>query len=70
MSKIDQPNEPSTAPPRSAKGDKAETSSYFDYLHMLRSWATNPFGIGAIAPSGQALGRLMTKEIVPGDGPI
>lgn len=70
MSKIDQPNEPSAAPPRSAQGGKAETSSYFDYLHMLRSWATNPFGIGAIAPSGEALGRLMTKEIVPGDGPI
>ena len=30
------------------------------------SWLQNPFSVGAVAPSGRELGRLMTTGLVPG----
>lgn len=41
-----------------------------DYLHFFRSWVTNPARVAAIAPSGEALARIMTMEVGPADGPI
>jgi phosphatidylethanolamine/phosphatidyl-N-methylethanolamine N-methyltransferase len=41
-----------------------------DFLRFFRSWVTNPLRVAAIAPSGDPLARLMTKEIEPFDGPI
>jgi phospholipid N-methyltransferase len=41
-----------------------------DYLHFLRSWVANPLRVAAIAPSGDRLSRLMTKEISSTHGPV
>ncbi|TCR68405.1 phospholipid N-methyltransferase [Bosea sp. BK604] len=43
---------------------------YSDYLQFFRSWVASPLRVAAVAPSGDALARLMTSEIVPGDGPV
>lgn len=45
-------------------------SRYEDYLRFLRSWAGAPSRVAAIAPSGQALARLITSEIHPEKGPV
>jgi phospholipid N-methyltransferase len=37
------------------------------YLRFLRSWFDNPFSVGAVAPSGRPLARMMTRELGPGD---
>jgi phosphatidylethanolamine/phosphatidyl-N-methylethanolamine N-methyltransferase len=37
------------------------------YRRFLRSWLDNPFGVGAVAPSGRPLARLMTRELGAGD---
>lgn len=39
-------------------------------LPFLRSWLANPLRVGAIAPSGRALARLITSEIGPQTGPV
>ncbi|MFC5067354.1 class I SAM-dependent methyltransferase [Flaviflagellibacter deserti] len=39
-------------------------------LLFARSWAANPFMVGAIAPSGPALADLITSEIDPSRGPV
>ena len=41
-----------------------------DLQHFLRSWLSDPLRVSAVAPSGDALARLMTREISPCDGPI
>ncbi len=41
-----------------------------DQFKFLGQWAKNPLEIAAVSPSGQALARLMTKDIRPGLGPI
>lgn len=33
---------------------------------FIRGWATNPTAVGAVAPSGRRLARLMTRDIAPG----
>lgn len=43
---------------------------YSDYLQFFRSWVANPLRVAAVAPSGDALARLMTSEITPSDGPV
>jgi phospholipid N-methyltransferase len=45
-------------------------ASLSDFLHFFRSWISNPLRVAAVAPSGDPLARLMTKEIEPSDGPI
>ncbi|HEY5667170.1 MAG TPA: methyltransferase domain-containing protein [Gammaproteobacteria bacterium] len=37
------------------------------YRRFLRSWLDDPFAVGAVAPSGRPLARLMTREVGPGD---
>lgn len=46
------------------------TNVYFDALRFFRAWVGNPLGVAAVAPSGEALARLMTQEIRPANGPI
>jgi phosphatidylethanolamine/phosphatidyl-N-methylethanolamine N-methyltransferase len=41
---------------------------YADFLHFLRSWVADPLRVAAVAPSGDSLSSLMTKEIRPSDG--
>jgi len=41
-----------------------------DILTFLRSWAAEPLRVGAIAPSGNALADLITRDIGPGTGPV
>jgi phosphatidylethanolamine/phosphatidyl-N-methylethanolamine N-methyltransferase len=43
---------------------------YADYFRFLRSWASDPLRVAAVAPSSDTLSRLMTQEISPGSGPI
>lgn len=41
-----------------------------DYVHFFRSWIADPLRVAAVAPSSDALCRLITKEIVSSDGPV
>jgi phospholipid N-methyltransferase len=41
-----------------------------DAARFLRAWLAEPFAIAAVAPSGQALARLMTAGIGPETGPV
>lgn len=36
------------------------------YRRFLLSWLDNPLSVGAVAPSGRPLGRMMTRELEPG----
>lgn len=44
---------------------RSETPSSY-----LRAWLANPFGFGAIAPSGPALAALITSELTPETGRV
>lgn len=46
------------------------TASASDFPRFLRSWIADPLRVAAIAPSSQALARLITKEIHPSHGPV
>ncbi|MFD1911112.1 class I SAM-dependent methyltransferase [Halodurantibacterium flavum] len=48
----------------------AEVSDGPDYRLFLRTWAAQPLRVAAIAPSGAALARLITREIDPQDAPV
>ncbi len=41
-----------------------------DTTRFLRAWLRNPRAIGAVAPSGPALARLMTQAIHPEHDPV
>ena len=41
-----------------------------DSLRFLRSWASDPLRVAAIAPSGVRLAELITREITPDHGPV
>ena len=41
-----------------------------DAVSFLLSWLASPRRVGAIAPSSDALARLITSEITPASGPI
>lgn len=41
-----------------------------DILLFLRTGLRKPRSLGAVAPSGRALARLVTSEIAPGGGPV
>jgi len=47
-----------------------ENSTYFDCLRFIKSWAADPLVVGSIAPSSDVLSGLMTREILPSDGPV
>jgi len=37
------------------------------YRRFLKSWLDDPFAVGAVAPSGRPLARMMTRELGSGD---
>ncbi|MFC4764615.1 class I SAM-dependent methyltransferase [Dyella koreensis] len=41
-----------------------------DTLLFFRAWLRNPARVGAVAPSGPALARLITADIGPHSGPV
>lgn len=43
---------------------------YSDYYRFFRTWLANPLRVSAVAPSGDSLSRLMTKEILPTGGSV
>jgi phospholipid N-methyltransferase len=51
---------------RPKKGD----ISFPDVLSFLQAWTSDPFRVGAIAPSGEALAELITREITESCGPV
>jgi phospholipid N-methyltransferase len=46
------------------------STSNSDFLHFFRSWLSDPLSVSAVAPSGEALGQLMTRDIDPCDSPV
>src|ERR1700733_1552011 len=45
-------------------------STCSDFVQFFRSWISNPMQVSAIAPSGERLARLMTREVEALDEPI
>jgi len=45
-------------------------TGFRDHLQFLRTWASDPLRVAAVAPSGAALGRLMTVGVTPSHAPI
>jgi phosphatidylethanolamine/phosphatidyl-N-methylethanolamine N-methyltransferase len=45
-------------------------TSCADFTRFFRAWVANPRRVSAVAPSSDALGRVMTREISPGTGPV
>jgi len=41
-----------------------------DHLRFVRSWASDPLRVAAIAPSGAALARLITRDLQPSHAPV
>ncbi|AYG64659.1 MULTISPECIES: methyltransferase domain-containing protein [unclassified Rhizobium] len=41
-----------------------------DSLFFLRQWATAPLRTAAVAPSGRALAKIMTRDITPATGAV
>ncbi|TIV98367.1 MAG: methyltransferase domain-containing protein [Mesorhizobium sp.] len=41
-----------------------------DYWMFLRSWVAAPLRVAAIAPSGNALAKIITQDITPGIGQV
>jgi phosphatidylethanolamine/phosphatidyl-N-methylethanolamine N-methyltransferase len=41
-----------------------------DVLMFLRSWVSEPLRVGAVAPSGETLAEVITREISPAIGPV
>jgi len=41
-----------------------------DIVPFLRAWVANPLQVAAIAPSGNALAELMTRDISAATGPV
>jgi len=41
-----------------------------DTKHLLRAWLRDPRSVGALAPSGPALARLMTAHVDHAHGPV
>jgi phospholipid N-methyltransferase len=48
----------------------ANNTSYSDFGRFFRSWLSDPLRVAAVAPSGEALARVMTREISPANGPV
>lgn len=48
----------------------AATAPCSDFVRFFRLWAANPLQVAAVAPSGEALARVMTQELGPADGPV
>ena len=48
----------------------ATTNECADLFRFFWSWTSDPLRVAAIAPSGESLARVMTREIGPFDGPV
>lgn len=48
----------------------AQHGAAADQVRFLRSWLRNPLQIAAVAPSGEALAALMTREITVASAPV
>jgi phosphatidylethanolamine/phosphatidyl-N-methylethanolamine N-methyltransferase len=61
-----------SAAPLQPTGNQVVTAvcAYSDFFRFFRSWVADPRRVGAVAPSGDSLSRLITKEIHPSDGPV
>lgn len=59
-----------------ARHSSHRTASYMndqriaDTFGFFLAWLRNPLRVAAIAPSGQALARIMTSELSPDTGPV
>lgn len=51
-------------------GQVMRRSGFRDHLRFIRTWASNPRRVAAIAPSGPALARIITREIGPAQAPV
>ncbi|MDR3515373.1 MAG: methyltransferase domain-containing protein [Azospirillaceae bacterium] len=49
---------------------RTRNTGMLDALSFLRVWATAPLRVGAIAPSGEALADLITRDITPAMAPV
>jgi phospholipid N-methyltransferase len=47
--------------------DLHQTHTSDDFGHFFRGWIRNPLAIGAFAPSGKSLAKLMAKDVMRGD---
>jgi phospholipid N-methyltransferase len=43
-----------------------QTDTSDDFGHFFKGWIRNPLAMGALAPSGKSLARLMAKDVGPG----
>ena len=48
----------------------ATTNECADLFRFFWSWTSDQLRVAAIAPSGESLARVMTREIGPSDGPV
>ena len=48
----------------------ATTNECADLFRFFWSWTSDPLRVAAIAPSGESLARVMTRESGPSDGPV
>ena len=48
----------------------ATSNECADLFRFFWSWTSDPLRVAAIAPSGESLARVMTREIGPSDGPV
>lgn len=48
----------------------ATTNECADLFRFFWSWTSDPMRVAAIAPSGESLARVMTREICPSNGPV
>ncbi len=48
----------------------AASNECADLFRFFWSWTSDPLRVAAIAPSGESLARVMTREIGPSNGPV
>ena len=60
----------SDAAPQAVSRAKKHDITMPDVLSFLQAWTADPLRVGAIAPSGEALAELITREIAPSSAPI
>lgn len=60
------PSAPLTHAPTLTFAGKSDST----YFRFLRDWLADPLRVGALAPSGKSLARLMTSEISRETGPV
>ncbi len=56
--------------PKKPETEMTNNATYSDFGRFFRSWLSDPLRVAAVAPSGEALARVMTRDISPADGPV